>query len=133
MKLKIKSGHYGHEMTIDPFSDKSLKDALSDVLIENLVNNTDVRYTQLSLRPVAAEADDTQKQEEALPAPENIPDGFYVSINDNIYKRNGSVLVEAKGKAARRLQKRKGNAHSCDRPCQRFEVCCKHSKHRHIG
>lgn len=40
-------------------------------------------------------------------APENIPDGFYVSINDNIYKRNGSVLVEAKRKAARRLQKEK--------------------------
>lgn len=105
-ELKIKSGPYGPEMTVDPFSDKSLKDALSEC-VENLVNNTDVRYTQLSLRPIAAEADDTQKQEEVLPAPENIPDGFYVSINDNIYKRNGSVLVEAKGKAARRLQKEK--------------------------
>ena len=104
-ELKIKSGPYGPEMTVDPFSDKSLKDALSEC-VENLVNNTDVRYTQLSLRPVAAEADDTQKQEEALPAPENIPDGFYVSINDNIYKRNGSVLVEAKRKSGKAFTER---------------------------
>ena len=104
-ELKIKSGPYGPEMTVDPFSDKSLKDALSEC-VENLVNNTDVRYTQLSLKPVAAEADDTQKQEEALPAPENIPDGFYVSINDNIYKRNGSVLVEAKRKSGKAFTER---------------------------
>lgn len=104
-ELKIKSGPYGPEMTVDPFSDKSLKDSLSEC-VENLVNNTDVRYTQLSLRPVAAEADDTQKQEEALPAPENIPDGFYVSINDNIYKRNGSVLVEAKRKSGKAFTER---------------------------
>lgn len=104
-ELKIKSGPYGPEMTVDPFSDKSLKDALSEC-VENLVNNTDVRYTQLSLRPVAAEADDTQKQEEVLPAPENIPDGFYVSINDNIYKRNGSVLVEAKRKSGKAFTER---------------------------
>ena len=104
-ELKIKSGPYGPEMTVDPFSDKSLKDALSEC-VENLVNNTDVRYTQLSLRPVAAEADDTQKQEEALPAPENIPDGFYVSINDNIYKRNGSILVEAKRKSGKAFTER---------------------------
>lgn len=104
-ELKIKSGPYGPEMTVDPFSDKSLKDALSEC-VENLVNNTDVRYTQLSLRPVATEADDTQKQEEALPAPENIPDGFYVSINDNIYKRNGSVLVEAKRKSGKAFTER---------------------------
>lgn len=104
-ELKIKSGPYGPEMTVDPFSEKSLKDALSEC-VENLVNNTDVRYTQLSLRPVAAEADDTQKQEEALPAPENIPDGFYVSINDNIYKRNGSVLVEAKRKSGKAFTER---------------------------
>ena len=104
-ELKIKSGPYGPEMTVDPFSDKSLKDALSEC-VENLVNNTDVRYTQLSLRPVAAEADDTQKQEEALPAPENTPDGFYVSINDNIYKRNGSVLVEAKRKSGKAFTER---------------------------
>ena len=104
-ELKIKSGPYGPEMTVDPFSDKSLKDALSEC-VENLVNNTDVRYTQLSLRPVAAEADDTQKQEETLPAPENIPDGFYVSINDNIYKRNGSVLVEAKRKSGKAFTER---------------------------
>ena len=104
-ELKIKSGPYGPEMTVDPFSDKSLKDALSEC-VENLVNNTDVRYTQLSLRPIAAEADDTQKQEEVLPAPENIPDGFYVSINDNIYKRNGSVLVEAKRKSGKAFTER---------------------------
>lgn len=104
-ELMIKSGPYGPEMTVDPFSDKSLKDALSEC-VENLVNNTDVRYTQLSLRPVAAEADDTQKQEETLPAPENIPDGFYVSINDNIYKRNGSVLVEAKRKSGKAFTER---------------------------
>lgn len=104
-ELKIKSGPYGPEMTVDPFSDKSLKDALSEC-VENLVNNTDVRYTQLSLRPVSAEVDDTQKQEETLPAPENIPDGFYVSINDNIYKRNGSVLVEAKRKSGKAFTER---------------------------
>ncbi|WP_294101745.1 DUF6908 domain-containing protein [uncultured Ruminococcus sp.] len=104
-ELMIKSGPYGPEMTVDPFSDKSLKDALSEC-VENLVNNTDVRYTQLSLRPVAAEADDTQEQEETLPAPENIPDGFYVSINDNIYKRNGNVLVEAKRKSGKAFTER---------------------------
>lgn len=49
-ELKIKSGPYGPEMTVDPFSDKSLKDALSEC-VENLVNNTDVRYTQLIQSP----------------------------------------------------------------------------------
>lgn len=99
--LTVKSGPHGPELTVMPYDNITLAEALGKC-VDHLVDNTNYKYTQLSARPVAAERDDSNENE-LLPAPENIRNGFYTVINGKPYRRNGNVLVPAKRKSGKPL------------------------------
>lgn len=89
--FKLVSGKYGKELTVEPYEDKTLEQAL-DECISKLASNIVVAY-----EPTVTIVDDKiieVEQGEVLPAIEGMRINDMRVVNGKIFKRTGNVMVE---------------------------------------
>lgn len=89
--FKLVSGKYGKELTVEPYEDKTLEQAL-DECISKLASNIVIAY-----EPTVTIVDDKiieVEQGEVLPAIEGMRINDMRVVNGKIFKRTGNVMVE---------------------------------------
>ena len=89
--IKIVSGRYRNELTVEPYEDKTLEQAL-DECIANLARN--IVVTPQHKLNENIEADDEIVQGETRPAIEGMRNNDMRVIDGKIFKREGSVMIE---------------------------------------
>ncbi len=84
-KLEYVNGRYGKSLTCMPDSTKNLRENLQ-VACNNIANKA--KYEKLAL------IDETEKENNTIPAPEDVKNFSYCIVKDRLYYRENSVLVD---------------------------------------